>query len=254
MLFANIKTVSPEANPAVSGKPEMLSPPPKSADAPWEPWDPVNFGDTKKPVVNKTAAVKAPAAGKPGTPGIDQQVAELSEAVRQKAYESGFESGRSDGLKAGQAEAEKEARQVAARLAQAISRFDSSVASLEGVVADEVLALALEIARKVIGQTVVVQPQVILGTIRGALASVSAQHAAIHLNPADAALVRSHAGEQLTRAGHRIHDDPKLGRGDVVIETGGAHLDGRLATRWQRVLATLDQDLPWLIADETEPS
>ena len=115
----------------------------------------------------------------------------------------------------------------------------------------EVLALALEIARKVVHQTIAVKPRIILDVIREALLQMPLQHAMIHLNTEDAALVRAHAGEQLAHAGHRIQDDPQLARGDVVIDTGGAHLNARLATRWQNVIATLGQDTPWLEADET---
>lgn len=233
----------------------MLSPPPKSADGAWKPWNLVNFSEPMGAAGKaKTTARNTPAPAPPDARGTDQNIAALSEATRQSAYQAGFDSGRIDGLKAGHAASEAEAQQAAAFLAQAISRFDSGVADLEHVVADELLALAVEIARKVIGQALVVQPQLILETIREALAHLPAQHAVIHLNAADAALVRSNAGELLTRASHRIHEDPQLGRGDVAIEAGGAHLDCRVATRWQRVIATLDQDVPWLVENETEPS
>ena len=66
-------------------------------------------------------------------------------------------------------------------------------------------------------------------------------------------IVRTHGGEHLTHAGHRVQEDPQLVRGDVVIEAGGAHLNARLATRWQNVLATLDQGTPWLATDDTVP-
>ncbi|MDP2822939.1 MAG: FliH/SctL family protein [Sulfuritalea sp.] len=230
-------------------------PPPKSSRIAWKPWGLVNFNDTKGVSIDaKAAGKKASSTAVSSADHGDRNAAALAEARRQDGYQSGFDSGRIDGLKAGRETAEAEARQAAAHLAQAISRFDSGIADLEHAVADELLALAIEIARKVINQAIAVQPQVILGTIREALTHMPAQHAMIHLNVEDAVLVRSHAGEQLTRAGHRIHEDPQLGRGDVVIEAGGAHLDSRLTTRWQRVIATLDQDTPWLVADETETS
>jgi flagellar assembly protein FliH len=95
---------------------------------------------------------------------------------------------------------------------------------------------------------------VVLGTIRAALAQLPAHQAVIHLNADDVALLRKHSEEQLTRAGHRIQEDPQLARGDVVIDSGGAHVDSRLSTRWQRVIATLDQDTPWVIPAESERS
>ena len=75
---------------------------------------------------------------------------------------------------------------------------------------------------------------------------------AIHLHPEDASLARLRAGDQLTHAGHRIHEDSKLKRGDVIIEAGGSHLDATLAARWRRVVEALGQQAPW-IEDSSEP-
>jgi len=87
---------------------------------------------------------------------------------------------------------------------------------------------------------------VMLGVIREALEQLPLLHAAIHLHPEDASLVRLRAGDQLTHAGHRIHEDAKLKRGDVIIEAGGSHLDATLASRWRRVVEALGQQAPWL--------
>lgn len=214
-----------------------------------------NFGDVDglagKPVgtgrMASQASLANPEHGEPG-------VAILRETARQDGYRAGFESGRVDGLKAGQEAAGEEAKELATKLAQAISSFDAGVADIERVLADEVLALALEVARKVVGQAIAVQPELVLGTIRAALTQLPAQHAMVHLNAEDAALVRKHAEEQLSRGGHRIQEDPQLGRGDVVIDASGAHLDSRLSTRWQRVIATLDQDTPWVVPADSERS
>ncbi|MDZ4251629.1 MAG: FliH/SctL family protein [Sulfuritalea sp.] len=181
-----------------------------------------------------------------------QEAAALREAARQEGYKTGFDSGRVDGLKAGRETAEADGRILAMQLARAISRFDEGVADLERATANEILALALEVSRRVIHQTIAARPQVVLEAVREALTHLPAQHGTIHLNAEDAALVRSQAGEQLGRAGHRIQEDPQLGRGDVVIETGGTQLDARLATRWQRVIGALDQHTPWLVADDME--
>lgn len=182
----------------------------------------------------------------------DPGVAILHETARQEGYRAGFESGRADGLKSGQEAAGEAERELAERMATAISGFDSGVADIERVLADEVLALSLEIARKVIGQAIAVQPELVLGTIRAALAQLPAHQAVIHLNADDIALLRKHSEDQLTRVGHRIQEDPQLSRGDVIVDSGGAHVDSRLSTRWQRVIATLDQDTPWVVPAESE--
>lgn len=230
----------------------MISmPQPESSPASWERWTLTSFNDVADTVAAKArvAARREPLA--PSRPH-SQEAVHLREAARQEGYQAGFDSGRAEGLRAGQEAAEATGRKLAAQLAQAIARLDAGVAELEHTVADELLALALEIARKVVQQTVAVQPQVVLGVIRQALAQLPVQHAMIHLNAEDAALVRGHAGEQLAHGGHRIQEDAQLARGDVVIESGGAHLNARLATRWQHVIAALGDDTPWLAAEDAE--
>lgn len=223
----------------------------------WERWELSNFnGAAGNASTDAGAAMKKqpPAHIVPGSGASEPDVARTNEAARREGYQAGFDAGRADGLHAGREAAAAEGRQLAARLAEAIATFETGIAEIEHTVADEVLTLALEIARKVVHQTVAVRPQVILGIIRDALSQLPSQHAVIHLNAEDAALVRSSAGEQLTRAGHRIQEDPQLARGDVVIEAGGAHLDARLATHWHNVVAALDRDTSWIATDETEPS
>ena len=213
-----------------------------------------NFGDVDGG--NSTGAGKSgpqTSLAKPDHHG-DPGVAILRETARQDGYRAGFESGRADGLRAGQEAAGEAAKELAERMATAISGFDAGIADIERVLADEVLALSLEIARKVIGQAITVQPELVLGTIRAALAQLPAHQAVIHLNADDIALLRKHSEEQLTRVGHRIQEDPQLARGDVIIDSGGAHIDSRLSMRWQRVIATLDLDTPWVVPAESERS
>ncbi len=165
-----------------------------------------------------------------------------NQAARESGYRDGFDAGFGDGLAAGRAEAQAEARTLALQLGGAIKRFDDGVASLEKDVAQELLNLALGIARRIVGETLEAKPETVLATIREALAQLPAQHAAIHLNIQDADLIRTQMGDTLGRAGHRIHENPQLARGDVLVEAGGTHVDARLETRWQRVWDALEPE------------
>ena len=236
-------------DPAAESSPRRLKTfmhQPKSSPNAWKSWEMTHFAEGAGAAASKIRAAtphipSSAVAPAPTLPG--EEIARLRDAAHREGYQAGFDSGRAAAAATG--------HELAAQLGQAISRFDSGVAQLEQAVADEVLALALEIARKVIHQAIAVQPAIILEVIREALQQMPLQHAMIHLNTEDAALVRAHAGEQLTHAGHRIQEDPQLARGDVVIEAGGAHLNARLAARWQNVIATIGQDTPWLAMDET---
>ncbi len=185
-------------------------------------------------------AKRVAATPQPAPAGAD--IDALRQASREQGYRDGFDAGRLDGLAAGQAEAQAEGQALARQLANAIARFDDGVARLEKDVAQELLNLALGIARRIVGETLEAKPEAVLATIREALSQLPAQHAAIHLNSKDAELIRSQTGDLLGHAGHRIFENPQLARGDVLVEAGGTHVDARLATRWQRVWDALEQE------------
>lgn len=218
---------------------KILSPTPKPADVPWERWEPDRFNG----LPGKTTAVSAnhataATAGLPANPELDAR----REVAREEGYRAGFDAGRIDGHAAGRDAAEAEGRALALQLATAITRFDAGVAQLEQDVAQQLLNLALSIARRIVGETLEAQPEAVLASIREALSQLPAQHAVIHLNSEDAELIRTQTGDSLGRAGHRILENPQLARGDVIVEAGGTQVDARLATRWQRVWDSLEPD------------
>ena len=161
----------------VPGQNKIFSPPTKKAPEPtWKPLALTNFSDAGGSTGSgaRTSAKAAQSAA--GQVFGHQEAAALREAARQEGYKIGFDSGRIDGLKAGREMAEADGRILAMQLARAISRFDEGVADLERATANEILALAIEVSRRVIHQTVEVRPQIVLEAIREALTHLPAQH------------------------------------------------------------------------------
>jgi flagellar assembly protein FliH len=220
----------------------------KSSMTAWERWELASFDEATARDKPKVAADAVP----PAPTFSAEEIAALREAARNEGYaagqKEGFDTGYADGKAKGEASADEQGRVAAKALIAATDRFEQQVEALDAAVADELVALATEIARRVIQQSVATRPETIVAVVREALGQLSVQHASIHLHPEDASLVRSYSGEQLGHAGHRIHEDSKLARGDVVIESGGSHLDATLATRWRRVIESLGQDTPWIDA------
>lgn len=182
-------------------------------------------------------------AAKPGPvePALKLPTVEELDRIRQAAQEEGY----SAGYAAGRAAAQEEATRIgdaAAKLERALGVFDQQVG-------EELVALAMEIARQVVRREIVARPEAIIEVVREALSQLPHQHGAIYLHPEDAALVRTSIGEALAHAGHRIHEDASLSRGDCLVETGGSQLDGTVATRWRRVIENLGLDSAWADAE-----
>ncbi|MCW0200841.1 MAG: flagellar assembly protein FliH [Rhodanobacter thiooxydans] len=154
-----------------------------------------------------------------------------------------------EGYAAGYEEGTARVRMEAMRLHSVIEQLEEALASLDTEVAQGVLHLGVEIARQVVRQAIAVKPEVIVGVVREAINQLPHQHTAVYLNPDDASLVRSHAGDQLAHAGHRIFEDTTIARGGCKIEAGGSHIDATLATRWTRIVEALIDDADWIEHD-----
>ena len=205
----------------------------------WERWEMASF-DAGHP---KAAA--APASIPEEELSIKLPTAAEIEQIYQQARDEGARKGQEEGYQAGFKEGQAKMQAEAQRLAQATAKLDQSLADLDFQIADELLALAVELAQEVIRQEISARPETLLSVVREALTQLPHQHAAIYLHPEDASLLRSYMGDQLAHAGHRIHDDFKLARGDCVLEAGGSQVDATVAMRWQRVLAGLGVATAW---------
>jgi flagellar assembly protein FliH len=136
--------------------------------------------------------------------GLEQGFAE----GREKGYEAGF----AEGIKAGEAEMTEIVKQMAA----IVGKLGMPLTALDQPVEEAVAALALEVARCVIGNEVKRSREFLVKLVREAIAKVPLEMGAprVLLNPADLDLVR------------RLVPDVDSGNavlvGDDTIEPGGA--------------------------------
>lgn len=172
-------------------------------------------------------------------------VAEI-EAIERQAREEGFNAG----LNEGRAMAKRELTAQVARLDALFAAVERPFAELDSDVAGDLAALATLIAERVLGYEIATRPEKILDVVHQAVEVLPAgsRHLKIHLNPADAALVREHR----TAADYDavVLDDVALERGDVRLESEHSRLDARVRTR---LTAVIDSVLTAPLAD-SEPS
>jgi flagellar assembly protein FliH len=222
---------------------------PSSKLTAWERWELASFDEAAKkveePPLPEAVEVPIPEVHLPTAEEIDQIYQQAREEGLQKGLEEGRKTGYEEGYKTGYEEGQAKAKNEAKRLAQIAAKLESGLVEMESAVADELLSLSIALARDVIRQELSAHPETLLVVVREALAQLPHQHAAIYLHPDDASLLRSYAGDQLSHAGHRIHEDLKLKRGDCLLEAGGTQVDATVAMRWQRVLEGLGISAAW---------
>lgn len=226
--------------PAASGPAEPAPAPSPAASAPSAP--------TAAPELSLPPDFHLPTAAEIERMHEDVRAAGFAEG-REAGYTEGLEAGRADGYAEGRAQAEEEA----ARITRLADGLDDALHALDNQVAEEIMALAIEMARRMVKITLAEHPETVLETVRTALLQLPQGHVQIHLHPDDLALVRQHMGEQLTHGGHRLQEDARLQRGECRIDGLGAQVDATLETRWRRVLESIGHDRArWQVPEDEE--
>lgn len=175
--------------------------------------------------------------------------AEDIERIHAEAQQEGYRAGFDEGREAGYQEGLEAARTAAEKVALTLDNFQRSLAELDQSVAEQILELGLEVARQVLQSTIQAQPEIVLPIIREALAALPIHHGhvTLHLNPADAPLVREHLGEQFAQVGTHIIENREIDPGGCLVRAGSSEVDASVATRWRHVLEAIGaKPTPWL--------
>lgn len=229
---------------------ELTSPEPPALpleqQSAWQRWEMASFGDNRPTAVARAAAEKAARAAI--TAQLSQQIAASREQARSEGYEAGMAAGHAEGcalgLEQGRRDAENE-RQVLQQLAHG---FSDELARANEIVAQDMLKLALDIAKAMLKTALEIRPELVLPVVNDALRYLPAVQAPaqLFLNPQDAELVRTQIGGLLEGDGWQIKEDPKLTTGGCRIETNCNQIDATTDTRWQRIANALGMLDEWL--------
>ena len=193
---------------------------PKEQTAAYERWEPTSFGTVgtgKKKI----------------EPGVVLPTAMQLEEIQRQAHEEGYQAGYAEG---------------AQRMAALLNAMEQALQQADQAIAQDLLNLSLEVARKMVQQTLKTNPEILLNTLREAIGSLPHFNQGAHLvlHPDDATLVRASMGEQLSHSGWKIFEDTQITRGGARVETAHSQIDATLENRWQRIVASIGQDSSWI--------
>ena len=193
-------------------------------------------------------------------PPLEYPTQEEIDAIREAAHATAFEEGRNAGYAEGHAaghadghaqsyaEGQQASRVELAHLQTIAVGFGTALQQADELIANEVMELALQLAKGMLKAALPVRPELILPMVREAIEylPVLQQPALLMLNPDDAQIVRDGIGEELDKGGWRVIDDPAIERGGCKIDTASNQIDAQTSTRWQRLTHALGKDLDWL--------
>lgn len=242
----------------------------KEQQSAYQRWEMASFGDERPSALAQRQAAAAQAAAEaaalqarlepsppvPAAPSIPLPTIEEIEAIRENAHQEGYEEGHAQGLQSGHdagyqdglAQGRAEAAQELARLKEIAAGFADAVTQADEAIAQDVLELALQLARNMVRTAFDVKPDLIIPVVREAIDYLPTlqQPALLHLHPDDVPIVRNGMAQELETGGWRIVEDASLARGGCRVDTASNQIDAQIASRWQRLTHALNKDVEWL--------
>ena len=194
--------------------------------------------DLRKATLDELSDSKPKAPPTPDAQSAAQDIARL----REEACREGVAAGRQETAR--QLDAER------AALKSLTDSFAEMMQHFEQGLANDVLSISLELAKLMVREAIRVRSELVLSVIREAVSSLPGldEQAAVHLHPADAALLRE-IGRDDTILAHlpwKIVEDPRVERGGCKLETAATEVDATMETRWRRVIAALGREDSWI--------
>jgi len=249
----------------------------KEQQSAYQRWEMTSFGDERPSTLAQRAAAReaesaqmqaalrarpaaAPQVPAPATPSIPLPTIEEIEAIhdnaRREGYEEGHAEGHAEGLAAGHAsgyqdglaQGREEATRELQHLKALAATFGDAVTAADEAISQDVLELALHLARNMVRTAFEVRPELIVPVVREAIDYLPTlqQPALLMLNPEDAVVVQDAIGQELEKTGWRIIEDDGIARGGCRVDTASNQIDAQIASRWQRLTQALGKNLDWL--------
>lgn len=212
-----------------------------SGQSAYQRWELASLDEAKQPLA-------AEFAGKNSISKLAQEIAKARDdgflAGKDEGISIGLEQGRGQGLVEGLAQATNHADAIL----QISRNFEKEIEKARQSVAEELLALALDLAQAMLKTALPVRPELLLPVIEQALHGISALQSPVvlHLHPLDLSLVRTGLNEKYQTTDLRLMADASLERGDCRIETPSNEVNATLGTRWQRLGQALGHPSDWL--------
>ena len=179
--------------------------------------------------------------------------------VDPEALREAHASGVAEGHAAGRAEAFAEAQaqmesyfathgqETARRLAALLATAEAGLADAQQDIARGTLEIACALARQVLRREMAIDAAALVPVVREAIGMLRAdgKSACVRLSPMDFEALDTHLRAEFAGQPVTVASDAGIEPGDCRIQSAGAVVDGGMATRWARAVASLGLSMPW---------
>ncbi len=202
--------------------------------------------------INNTATEEEQDDNSSDNAANEEQIALIYQQAKENGHAEGYKDGHAAGYEAGTKASEADVKAEVAKLQTLLSNLEQNLQQIDQQIAEDLLALALDLTKKMISQALKIQPKLILPIVQEAIRCLpsSAKHPQLFLHPDDAKLVRQHLSNQITQDNWEIRENEQLSRGGCHIEVNGSSVDASPETRWRKVLSTIGKEDNWLEAKD----
>jgi flagellar assembly protein FliH len=194
---------------------------------------------------------RAPAPAETSDPVADERMSE----VREQAYAEGFRHGHDAGAQsvrdAMEATMRRTAEETAVRMAQLLRHTREHIKRSEQDMSRHILDLACDLARQVVRQELVQNPQHLQGVVAEALNQLidDGLPATVRMHPSDLALMKGALIETLGEPAPEFVGDTSITPGGCVVESRTNSVDATVEKRWLRAIGNLGLNEPYNPAD-----
>ncbi len=164
--------------------------------------------------------------------------------IREEARAEGHAEGRAQGLQAGV----DQTRAAASALHTALDEVRAGREQLAHDVERNAVALAFDLAAKILAGALDAQPERVLDVVAGALRRVADRRRIVVLvDPADLDVITGALGELSAAAGGielcEVQADRRVGRGGAIVRTAESEVDATVATALERAREVVREEL-----------
>jgi len=211
---------------------------PKEQQTAYERWEMSSFTEGDRSVGSSKLKKKESVAN-------SAAVAQIFDGVRKEAYAKGMQ----EGFAVGMAKAREASREDKQKFLNLMAAFSEALVKSDEQIADDVLSLALDIAKSMLKVKLNIDPATILPVVMDAIHYLPyvQKPARILVHHEDAQILREYLADEISSQHWQIQEDSSVERGGCLVETGANQIDATNEVRWKRISEALAQNNHWLM-------